>query len=257
MPTKPSVAIQTSNTQAKNRKIVTVRDTHKGGRFPEGRPWWGYAEKPSEAGMPWGIVGTLNPGNHERPFEDSWEAPWYPDAKYLSPNLETGKLTINYPGMGADYTNATRKYYEECAKKADENKWLAPAFGGPVDSRFRAVVGRDVPQSPKIPQAAQAGDPWLLGFTSEINENLARILRTTAFGAGVQVIESEPLQIPPATVPTATDAAVIQAMIDAAVSKALATQPTKIPSPARVAAAQKMRDAKEAKKLASAQAHAA
>lgn len=253
MPTKPTVSIQTSNTQAKNRKLVTVHDTHKCNRFPEGRPWWGYAEKPSEAGMPWGIVGTLSPGNHERPFEDSWEAPWYPDAKYLSPNLEIGKLMINYLGMGADYTNATRKYYEECAQKADENKWIAPAFGGPVDSRFRAVVGRDVPQSPKIPQAAQAGDPWILGFTSEINENLARILRTTTFGAGVQVIEEGPPAGAVTMLPTD-----ISALVASEVAKALASvTTTKTPSPARVAAAQKMRDAKIAKKHALAQANAA
>lgn len=257
MPTKPTVAIQTSNTQAKNRKLITVRDSHKSHRFPDGRPWWGYAEKPSEAGMPWGVVGTLSPGNHERPFEDSWEAPWYPDAKWLIPDLETGKLTINYLGMVADYTNATRKYYERCAEVAHENKWVAPQFGGPVDSRFRAVVGRDVPQSPKIPQAAQAGDPWILGFTSEINENLSRILRNTTFGAGVRVMEEAPLEVPATTAPTATDAVVIQAMIDAAVSKALAAVPTKTPSPARLAAAAKMRAAKEAKRQSSAQANAA
>lgn len=258
MPTKPSVAIQTSNTQAKNRKGVTVYDQHKSARFPLGRPWWGFAEKPSESGMPWGIVGTLTPGNHEegqnRDWSSSWEAPWYPDAKWMQPNLETGKLTINYMGMIAEYTNANRAYYDKCAEKADENKWQAPVYGGPVDSKLRAVVGRDVPQSPKIPQAALAGDPWILGVTSEINERLYKILKTTTFGSGVRVMEYEPEESVVAVTAPLTVPLNMQAMIDDAVAKALAAANTKTPSPARVAAAQKMRDAKIAKKQAQAQA---
>lgn len=261
MPTKPSVAIQTSNTQAKNRRGITVYDQHKSSRFPLGRPWWGFAEKPSEAGMPWGIVGTLNPGNHEegqnRDWSSTWEAPWYPDAKWMVSDLEKGKLTINYTGMIAEYTNANRAYYNKCAEKADENKWQAPVFGGPVDSKLRAVVGRDVPQSPKIPQAAMAGDPWILGTTSEVNERLYKIIKNTVFGSGVSVMEYDSEGDNSLLVTAATSSPDIQAMIDAAVSKALSAQPAKTPNPARVAAAQKMREAKEAKKQASAQANAA
>lgn len=220
MPTKPTVGIRTTNTQSSNRKIVTLRDQHKSGRFPEGRPWWGFAEKPVEAGDPWGLVGCLTPGNHEQPFEDAWEAPWTPDAKWMQPNVERGKVNINYVGMTAEYQRSTREYYGECAVKASENKWVAPAFGGPVDSRFRAVVGRDIPQSPKIPQAAMAGDPWLLGNTTEINEDLARIIRNTAFGSGVHVMEEGP---PPDTVQmTPVDLA---ALVAAEVAKAMAAMP--------------------------------
>lgn len=249
MPTKPTVAIQTSNTQAKNRKIVTLRDTHRSARFPEGRPWWGFAEKPAETGMPWGLVGCLNPGNHERPFEDAWEAPWLPDVKWMKPNVETGKVEILYVAMAAEYTNATRKYYEQCAEVAHENKWVAPAFGGPVDSRFRAVVGRDVPQSPKIPQAALAGDPWLLGATTEINEGLARILKATTFGGGVHVMEDAP--VPEALSLTPTDLA---ALVAAEVAKAMAAMPSPAVAPPIDG---RSRAAKDAKRASQAQATAA
>lgn len=249
MPTKPTYEIQTANTQAKSRKLVTVYDQHKCARFPQGRPWWGYAEMPAERGAPWGFVGSLQPGNHQNPFGDTWEAPWLPDDKWLQPNVETGKLTINYGGMVAEYTAATRAYYERCAEVAHENKWVAPTFGGHVDSRFRAVVGRDVPQSPKIPQAAMAGDPWLLGFTSEINERLHILLKATTYGSMSRVIDEQAVQeIPVAAVTVTPD---MQAMIDKAVANALAAQ-----KPDRSAQLQKARDAKQAKK-AQAQAEAA
>lgn len=249
MPTKPIVAIQTSNTQAKQRKIVTLRDTHKSARFSDGRPWWGFAEMPAERGMPWGLVGTLTPGNHEQPFEDAWESPWLPDAKWLRPNVERGTVEILYVGMIAEYTAATRAYYDECAKVANENKWVAPSFGGPVDSRFRAVVGRDLPQSPKIPQAAMAGDPWLLGFTTEVNETLFRLVRSTTFGSGTQVIE-EGVPVDAVSM-TPTDLA---ALVAAEVAKAMAALPAqgvKHPVDGR------SRAAKEAKRTSQAQAQAA
>jgi cytosine/adenosine deaminase-related metal-dependent hydrolase len=239
MPTKPTYEIQTSNTQAKSRKLVTVYDQHKSARFPNGRPWWGYAEMPAERGAPWGFVGSLAPGNHLNAFGDTWEAPWLPDDKWLQPNVETGKLTINYGGMVAEYTQATRTYYEKCAEVAHENKWIAPTFGGHVDSRFRAVVGRDVPQSPKIPQAAMAGDPWLLGVTTEINEGLHKILKATTYGSMSRVIDDQAVNAT-TTVAVTPD---IQAMIDKAVAAALAAQ-----TPDRSTRTANMRDAKQAKK---------
>lgn len=260
MPSKPIVPIQTVGSQSNNRKIVTLRDTHKSARFQAGRPWWGYAEKPAEAGAPWGLVGTPTPGNHENPFGDQWEAPWLPDAKYMSANVETGKLTINYVGMVTEYTQKTTEYYEQCASVAHENKWVAPEFGGHVDGRFRGVVGKYLPQSPRIPQAAMAGDPWVLGQTTEINETLARILRETTYGRSLPFGQPGDMTPPAPVTPVVNDAVTLtgdtlQAMIADAVAKALAVQ--KKPKPDRIAAAARMRAAKEAKKASLAQAHAA
>lgn len=259
MPTKPTYEIQTANTQAKTRKLVTLYDQHKSPRFPAGRPWWGYAEMPAERGAPWGMVGSLQPGNHLNPFGDAWEAPWLPDDKWMQPNVETGRLTINYMGMVIEYKAATEKYYEKCAEVAHENKWIAPEFGGYVDHRFRGVVGKYLPQSPLIPQAAMAGDPWLLGFTTEINERLAKALRETTYGASVPFgavappVQETPVQQDEAVTLTPDE---LSAMIAAEVAKALAGI-TKTPSPEKVAAAAKMRAAKEAKKASQAQAAAA
>lgn len=247
MPTKPTVEIQTANTQAKTRKLVTLRDTHRSARFPEGRPWWGYAEMPAERGGSWGIVGSLAPGNHENPFGDVWEAPWYPDSKWMSSNVETGKVTINYVGMIGAYTQATQKYYNDCAQKANDNKWEAPALGAHVDSRFRAVLG-DVPQSPKIPQAAQAGDPWLLGVTTEINEGLSKLLKETTYGS----FPVAPSASSDGTM-TVTKGEIAQMIADALAAQAAVQR---APRPDRSAQMAKARAAKDAKK-AQAQAKAA
>lgn len=166
--------------QASRREVMTFYDQHKSARFPNGRPWWGHIEMPSEVGAPWGVVGSLNPGDHNDPFGSAWEAPWMPPEKYIKSNVDTGRVQILYVPMIAEYRERTNAYYAECGEKAFEKGWPAPEPGGIVPWRLRIIAG-PIPQSPQIPTAAQAGDPWILGFQSEPNDALQRVLKATAY----------------------------------------------------------------------------
>lgn len=256
MPQKPTVKNGTIATQADRRFLVTVFDQHKSPRFPNGRPWWGSAEFPSNPGEDPGIVGALMPGNHEDPFGSTWEAPWLPvyTVRYFAVNFQNRKVQIKYGVIRSDCQQATEKYYAATAVIAYEKEWEPPVVGGVVDHFYRAVLGPP-PQSPKIPEAAQAGDPWLLGSTQEANDGLLAILKATQYGGSGVIIP------PVAKAPLATpddvltmSKADLNALIAQAVGDALAAQ--RAPSDAKRQAMAKARAAK-ALKHAQAGAHAA
>lgn len=175
MPTK--AALQTAGwSQADQRGYAVFYDQHKSARFPNGRPWWAVVERPAEgAAMPM-PVGELQP--------QSWSAPWFPDQKYITAAI--GKATpgatmyehqfkIDYVSMVQDRRRAMKEYYDRAVLEAIGQGWSAPDFGDPIPFRLRAIIGVP-PQSPKIPEAALAEDPWILGFSSVENEVLARLL---------------------------------------------------------------------------------
>ncbi len=157
--------------QAKQRSLAVFYDQHKDGtKFPNGRPWWCYVERPADgAAMPM-PVGELQP--------HGWEAPWYPEHKYI--NMAMGRLSdnhfrIDYQRMITDYTSAMREYYSRAVKEAVALNLPAPGYMGVIGYRLTQIVG-EPPKSPKIPEAALAGDRWLLGFHDETNEALSRLL---------------------------------------------------------------------------------
>ena len=118
-------------------------------------------------------IGDLN--------ADGWEAPWYPEQKYFKYSQGTQilefRLKIDYRAMLVDYTAATREYYERAVKQAAALKMFPlPTFGGLIPWELEQAVG-PAPKSPKIPEAALSGDLWLLGFSNEENEELARFLQ--------------------------------------------------------------------------------
>jgi len=199
MPTKNPVSIKSVASQADRRKLATFFDQHKSARFPNGRPWWGYVEMPSEPGYDYGPIGTWTPGNHEdgerRDWSSVWDAPWMPDAKWMRFDYERRRMTIMYGPMMSEYQQANEDYYAKAALIAVEKGWEAPEPGKAVSFRFRAVLGPP-PQSPLIPQAAMAGDPWLLGFQQEPNEQLERILKATRYGGSGISQEHETSEAP-------------------------------------------------------------
>lgn len=178
MPTKSAMQpISTVASQKDTRELATVRDQHKSARFPDGRPWWGYVELPANPHQAPNFVGELQPGDHEDPFNSQWSAPWVPDAKYMKPDARKGRVSIEYGAMINDYERARREYYDKAVEIAYEKGWPAPEYNGPVDHRFRAVLG-PIPQSVKVPQAALAGDPWILGFSDQCDDDLLRAALT-------------------------------------------------------------------------------
>lgn len=185
MPSKIYAAPEEGWSQAKQRSYAVFYDQHKCAQFPQGRPWWAVVERPAEgAAMPM-PVGELQPKD--------WNAPWLPDAKYI--NASIGKATpgatiqehrfrIDYAAMITDRKAAMREYYDRAVLEAIGQGWQAPNYGDPIPYRLRAIVGSP-PLSPKIPEAALAEDPWILGFSQTENETLARLLQ---LGTGTEDI---------------------------------------------------------------------
>lgn len=162
--------------QADQRSYAIFYDQHKSAKFPQGRPWWAVVERAAEgAAMP-GPVGELQP--------QGWDAPWLPNAEYVARSvgkstpgsvMDTRHFRIDYNSMIADRKRALREYYDRAVLEAVGQGWEAPNYGDPISFRLRAIVGVP-PQSPKIPEAALAEDPWILGFSNVENESLARLL---------------------------------------------------------------------------------
>lgn len=162
--------------QADQRDYAVWYDQHKCAKFPQGRPWWSVVERPAEgATMPM-PVGELQP--------QGWTAPWYPDAKYIissigkatpGATLQEHRFRIDYNSMITDRRQAMKEYYDRAVLESIGQGWEAPNYGDPIPYRLRSIIGTP-PLSPKIPEAAMAEDPWILGFSDHENEQLARLL---------------------------------------------------------------------------------
>lgn len=193
MPTKPnSPAVSTLTSQRDMRTAECVMDQHKNTRFPTGRPWWGWAEIQTDRRSLPGFVCELMPGDPAEPMTSGWTAPWYPiqmreqsGRRYLELNMKRATLTWNYTLMIADAKLATLNYYRAAAKIANANGWNAPGLNEPVSFQIESIL-LDPPQSHRIPEAAMAGDPWILGFTEQENPALAELL------SGVRPRSGEP-----------------------------------------------------------------
>lgn len=190
MPTKPQSLISTTNSQRDTRSLESVFDQHKNVRFPQGRPWWGYAEIQTDRRSLPAFVCELMPGDHAEPMTSGWTAPWYPTQvresngrRYLELNMKRAQLTWNYPLMIADDKRATGNYYRAAAKIANANGWRAPGLNEPVSFQIESIL-LDPPRSSRIAEAALAGDLWILGFTERVNEDLAALLAGTGNRSG-------------------------------------------------------------------------
>jgi len=156
--------------QNKQRGLGLFYDQHRNEKWPDGRPWWCYTERPADGAHMPHPVGELIP--------HGWQAPWIPDATYMQMSfgtLQTNKFRIMYDRMITDYRTAMEMYYQRAAEEAAAFNLPIPDYGEAVTWKLRAIVGTP-PRSPRIPEAALAGDQWLLGFRSEPNEYLLRLL---------------------------------------------------------------------------------
>jgi hypothetical protein len=226
MPTKPLSEVTSVRSQKDNRWVETCYDQHKSARFPRGRPWWGHLEIPAEPKMSPAFCCELMPGDHNDPFNSSWSAPWLPDQVIAHPNgsgrsyfrLDVKKLTITwlYPTIIADDKAATLAYYQAAAKIAYQNGWKAPALNEPVGFQIESILLAP-PRSHKIAEAAMAGDPWILGQTSTVNEALAELIS----GVRVQNDVRAPVVTPAEVLAGGDD---IEERIARAVAKALAAE---------------------------------
>lgn len=167
--------------QSDQRDYAVFYDQHRSKEFPNGRPWWAVVERPSEGAAMAMPVGELQPGDGKAP---AWVAPWYPDAKYMTKSIGRAtpgssmsehRFRIDYATQIADRKVAMQEYYNRAVTEAIGLGWPAPDYGDPIGYKLQQVIGKP-PLSSRIPEAALAEDPWILGFTTIENEALARLL---------------------------------------------------------------------------------
>lgn len=209
MPTRTALEAE-GWSQNKQRATAIFYDQHKdstyrlpaghpdAGKQPflNGRPWWGYVERPAE--------GTAMPMPTGPLVPMGWTAPWYPPEKYIVGSIGRirpdgsmavvgiggvfeARFRIDYVAMMGEYTQALRDYYDKAVRTAAEIGLSGPDYGAPISYQLRVRIG-DPPKSPKVPEAALAGNKWLLGqlppvfnqrtqqWEVEEDEQLARLL---------------------------------------------------------------------------------
>lgn len=222
MAQKPTVEVRSATSQRDTRWPETVFDQHKSPRFPRGRPFWGYLEIPADRMQAPSFCVELVPGDHNDPFGSAWSAPWLPDQMmrwggrgYFRLDIKRLSITWLYGAIIEDFRQANLEYYQAAAEIAHQKGWPAPGLNEPVSFQIHSIL-KDAPMSPKIPEAALAGDPWILGHTTQVNEELNGLLK------GVRVLnDSRPVVTPKEVLGGGPD---IQARIDAAVEQALAAR---------------------------------
>lgn len=195
MPTKPTTALISVGSQAANRYVDTFFDQHKSARFPDGRPWWGFREFAANKGEPDGFVSAdLMPGEHGN-VDSVWTAPFYPEARFFEFNYLRHRITIRYDKMLAHDRHYYEAYYEAADLISHEKGWPETPYGSTPRHAIVSVIGRP-PRSPKIAQAAMAGDRWLLGATDEVNEELAVMMGLSRRGLKLERGDEEPVTKP-------------------------------------------------------------
>lgn len=214
MPIKTEGTVSTTGSQRDNRYEDSFTDQHRSDRFPEGRPWNGPREYAANKGDPDGFCAPLNPGTHTD-ISTKWTAPWFPEQGFFRFNYKRARITIDYPAMLAHDVFYSDQYYSAAAVISYEKGWEPTTEGSLPQFTIRKVLG-EPPRSPKVAQAAMAGDQWLLGFSLEPNAMLATLIGMTKGSLG----EAYQPPLTPAQV-LESSSAEIKALINQAVAQAL------------------------------------
>lgn len=195
IPSKPvNKGASSVGSQRDRRFTDTFFDTHRHPiRFPKGRPFTGQREFTSgtdresiDAGF---ISSDLQCGEwvcdnpdfgqtkEERAetLASVWHAPWLPVSRYFKFNYRRKIITLDYARGMADEKAGLDRYFRAAAKMSGANGWGEIKYGVTPTYQITTLLGEPSPYLP-IWQAAIAGDPWLLGFVDEPNEQLAKIL---------------------------------------------------------------------------------
>ena len=205
MPTKPTPqGGRTIGSQKDRRYGDTFYDQHRSARFPNGRPWNGEREFLSGSENPSSldpfVQGELHKGDSTQPGLE-WDAPWVPEWNggrnaFYEFIWASRRIRVRYDRVIAVDRQGQDEYYMAAAKLAAASGWREVEYGSPPPYQVTAIVGTP-PRSPKIAMAAQAGDPWLLGFVEEPNVELAKLLGITTSGMRIPqpAAKIEPAQI--------------------------------------------------------------
>ena len=143
--------------QADLRRPAIYQDQH-------GRKWSATVEKRS--GYPVGMLQCM------QRTPSGQMPPWLPDQRYFVFSSENQThLTIDYPALLRERTQAQADYLKECASVATARDWPVPAKGEKVDHRILAIVGK-APYPVEPVAAAMQGNRWILGLTDTVDPRL-------------------------------------------------------------------------------------
>jgi hypothetical protein len=126
----------------------------------------------------WYEIDTFRPIGEFKPIDST--PPWLPPMKYIKWERKNGfRFQWDYESLADEFAGHTASYYEEAAEYAMAHNIPAPEVGGPIDYRIRGALKRP-PLSPALPLACKLGNPWLLGMTKVVDEEMKAILYQTA-----------------------------------------------------------------------------
>ena len=212
IPSKPQHNGAAGGRNQKDRRYLdTFFDNHRHPRrFPRGRPWCGPRELSAnhelmhEDGF---VMGDLMQGEYVENEDGSndrlatiqsvWHAPWTPQAKYFRYNYKRKLITFDYPRLILDEKREMETYYKAAAKLGAKLN-IRVEYGVEPDFQITADLGSPMSYVNRIrlAEAAMAGDPWLLGFIDEPNQDLAAILGFNQAGLKIVSYEPEPVVTP-------------------------------------------------------------
>lgn len=184
MAQKPILDVRSTGSQRDNRFIDTFHDQHKHRLFPNGRPWTGWRERPAnqngDKDQP-GFTGSdLQPGDHTNQAL-AWHAPFMPTVDYFRFDFQYKRINIHYDKLYGHDVAAYDRYYEAAARLSQEKGQDTPDYGVIPKGFILNIIGAP-PRSPRIAEALMAGDAWLLGFSTDVNEELALALGLSRTG---------------------------------------------------------------------------
>lgn len=197
-PTKPfDIGAARSGSQRDRRWTDTFFDSYRHpSKFPNGRPFTGEREYKSGSPEPSESAGFITPDlqcgqyfcdnpqmgqtreERQMTLASAWSAPWLPLAKYWRFNNRAKRITFALDKMISDQREALARFWTAAAKMAGDGEVVNPETNQ-VSFRIRTVLAQsplDFLNQIKLANAMLAGDPWLMGFVEEPNDELARIV---------------------------------------------------------------------------------
>lgn len=121
----------------------------------------------------WGSAVDKRTGHSVGPWEPQFEAPWYPEAKYIKHNPSDDRLIlIDYDRNISDLKEA-QDAYDDLRLKVAMNQY-GSAFPSKLGKtheedppELKALVGQP-PFPSAFPEAAKEGNKWVLGLTNVV-----------------------------------------------------------------------------------------
>lgn len=170
---------------------------------------------PANPGESPGFVGGLSPcefipNDRAGSLGSAWDAPFLPETRFFDYDYQRKTIKIRYDKMLAEDIAFYDRYYDAAAVVAAQTKTEAPEFGEMPKYAITAILDKP-PRSPRIATSLIAGDPWILGQSTEVNEELALLLGMNRGGWRAQIARERYGLTSPTITPNVTFAPQVKA----------------------------------------------